>query len=194
MKGTEGKEVTQSKWFVVASKEEMEQICKGFVRKNTWKATNWAVKVIDQWQMQRKELTNPDGKLYPSNLLDNPKLSELNYWLSRFVVEARRENGDPYPARTLSNLLAGLYRHCQECDAACPKFMNRKDPHFKELNGAIQVRSRELCVSGVGAVVKHAAVIREQEEHALWESKVIGDPNPLALQRAFSSTLERRSA
>ena len=35
MKGTDGKEVTQSKWFVAASEEEMEQICKGFVSKNT---------------------------------------------------------------------------------------------------------------------------------------------------------------
>ena len=49
MKGTEGKEVAQSKQFVDASKEEMEQVCKGFVRKNTRKAMNWAVKVFEQW-------------------------------------------------------------------------------------------------------------------------------------------------
>ena len=35
MKGTEGKEVTQSKQFVAAFEEEMEQICKRFVPKNT---------------------------------------------------------------------------------------------------------------------------------------------------------------
>ena len=184
MKGIDGKEVTQSKRFVAVSEEEMEQICKGFVPKNTKKATSWAVKVFEQWRLQRNEMTNDDGKLCPSNLLECPKLTELNYWLSRFVVEARRENGDAYPARTLSNLLAGLYRHCREYDAACPNFMNRKDPVFKELNGAIEVRSRELREAGVGAMVKHAAVISEQEEHALWESKVIGDHNPLALQRA----------
>ena len=72
--------------------------------------------------------------------------------------------------------------------------MYHKDPRFKELNGAIQVRSRQLCESGVGAGVKHTALVREQEEHALWESKVIGDHNPVALQRAVFSTLERRSA
>ena len=74
-------------------------------------------------------MANANGKLCPSNLLECPKLSELNYWLSQFVVEACQENGDPYPARTLSNLLAGLYHHCQECDAVCPSLMNRKDSH-----------------------------------------------------------------
>ena len=129
-------------------------------------------------------MTNADGNLCPSNLLECPKLSELNYWLSRFVVEAHRENEDSYPARTLTNLLAGLYHRCQECDAACLNFMNCKDPLFKELNVAIQVRSIELHESGVGAVVNHAAVIAEQEEHELWESKVIGNHNPVVLQRA----------
>ena len=43
---------------------------------------------------------------------------------------------------------------------------------------------RELCQSGIGAIVKHAPLITEEEESALWESKVIGDHNPLALQRA----------
>ena len=173
MKRTEGKEVTQSKRFVAASEAEMEQICKRFVPKNIRKATNLVVKVFEQCRMQRNEMTNADGKLCPSNLLECPELSELNYWLSRFAVEARQENRNAYPARTLSNLLAGLNRHCQECDTVCPNFMNRKDPRFKELNGAIQVRSRELRESGVGAVVKHAAVITEQEEHMLWESKAV---------------------
>ena len=193
MKRTDGREVTPTKRFVVASEKEMEQICKGFVPENTKKCTNWAVKVFEQWRVQRNATTDDDGKLCPSNVLDCPKASELNYWLSRFVVEARREDGNPYPARTLSNLVAGLYRHCRESDAACPNFMNRKDPAFKELNGAIQVRSRELREVGVGAVVKHASVISAEEENALWESKVIGDHNPLALQRAVFFMSEKRS-
>ena len=68
-------------------------------------------------------MTNDDAKLCPSNILECPKLCYLNYWFSRFVVEARREHGDPYPATTLSNLLLRLYRHCREYDAACLNFM-----------------------------------------------------------------------
>ena len=48
------------------------------------------------------------------------------------------------------------------------------------------MRYRELREGGVGAVVglKHAAVVSPDEEQALWDSKVVGDHDPLALQRA----------
>ena len=81
-KSGDGKQVLRCKRFVVpASKEEMTEICKGFVPKNMKKATNWAVKVFKQWRVQRNEVAD-DAKLCPSNLLECPKASELNYWLA----------------------------------------------------------------------------------------------------------------
>ena len=70
--------------------------------------------------------------------------------------------------------------------------MNRKDPTFKELNGALQVRYRELREGGVGAVVKHAAVVSPDEEQTLWDSKVVGDHDPLALCRELYSFMLAR--
>ena len=66
----------------------MEWICKGFMPKNTQKTTNWAVKMFEQWRVQTNEATNDDSKLCPSNILKCPKVCDLNYWLSRFVIEA----------------------------------------------------------------------------------------------------------
>lgn len=184
-KKAKGKGGKESKRFVApTSSVEMEKICKGFVPKNTQKATNWAVRVFEEWRVERNKATSDDGKKCPSNLLECPLQTLLNYWLSRFVVEVRREDGQQYPPTTISNLLAGLYRECRKYDRNCPNFMNRKDPMFKELSGALQVRYRELREAGVGAVVKHAAVVSSEEEDALWVSKVIGDHAPLALQRA----------
>ena len=161
----------------------MDKICKGFVPKNTEKATNWAVRVFEQWRVERNRATSDDSEMCPSNLLQCPVQVSFNYWLSRFVVEAHREDGQPYPPTSISNLLAGLYRECRKYDPNCPNFMNRKAT-FKELNGALQVRYRELRKAGVGAVVKHAAVVSPDEEQALWDSKVVDDHDPLALQRA----------
>ena len=56
------------------------------------------MKLLAQWRVQRNETTNDNSKLCPLNILECPKLCDLNYWLLRFVVEARREHGDPYPA------------------------------------------------------------------------------------------------
>ena len=105
------------------------------------------------------------------------------------MVEIRRQ---AYPPSSLNNILAGLYRYCRSCcpvGSCCPNFMNRKDPQFRELTGAIQVKFRELREQGVGAVVKHASIVTPAEESFLGERQVIGDHSPVALQRAVFFTL-----
>ena len=108
------------------------------------------------------------------NLLDRLiKIDELNYWLSRFVMEVRRSDGNPYPASTIVNLLVGLYRQANTTSAECPNFLDDKNTRFCELTGAKQVRFRELRKAGVGAVVKHAPIVTPKEEdqaHRLWAS------------------------
>ena len=122
----------------------------------------------------------------PKNLLKEPNAELLNYWLSRFVVEARREDSEPYPP-TLINILSGLYCFSKSSiptGVICPNFMNRKDPRFRNLTSIIQVRYCELRTNGVGAIVKHAAVVTSEEEDLLWNSKVLGVHSPLALVHA----------
>ena len=46
--------------------------------------------------MERNRATSDDGEMCRSNLLQCPVQVSLNYWLSRFVVGARREDGQPY--------------------------------------------------------------------------------------------------
>ena len=86
----------------------MKEICRGYVPKNTSKSTDWAVRVFKAWREQRSE--EIDGKC-PDNLLEDPSVDALNFWLARFVVEVRREDGKPYPPATINNILAGLYRY-----------------------------------------------------------------------------------
>ena len=43
---------------------------------------------------------------------------------------------------------------------------------------------QQLHKKGVGAVVKHASVITDQEENHIWQSGIIGDHSPTALLRA----------
>ena len=78
---------------------KMGTICKGVVPPNTKKATSWAVRVFEEWRMERNK-TATDEKCQ-SMLLEEPDARSLNYWLSRFVVEMRRADGNPYPPRPL---------------------------------------------------------------------------------------------
>ena len=162
----------------------MAKICRGYVPSNTSKATNWALRVFMLW---RDERNKQSSERCPVNLLTDPAAERVNYWLSRFVVEVRREDGKPYPPALINLILAGLYRFSKSsCPAGtvCPNFMDRKDPRFRDLTGAIQVRYRELRTEGVGAVVKHAAIVTPEEENQLWDSKVLGVHSPLALVSA----------
>ena len=163
--------------------EKMEKICQGFVPPNTVKSTSWAVRVFEEWRAARNSQTVEEEQV-PDDLLECPEAEALNYWLARFIVEARRADGHCYPASSLNNILAGLYRYSKDHNRECPNFMDRKHPAFRELSGAMAVRFRELREKGVGAVVKHAVVVTSAEEDLLWESGVIGDHSPIALQRA----------
>ena len=152
---------TSSRFEKPTSSSKMKEICGGFVPKNTKKANSWSHRVFEQWREHRNQSSE---EKCPATLLENLDVVSLNYWLSRFVVEARHEDGVPYPVSTIVNLLAGLYRYSKECDPHCPNLMDRKNPAFRDLNGAQQVKVRELQHQGIGTVVKHAPVISQEEE------------------------------
>ena len=73
----------------------MNHICKGYVPKNTDKATAWALRVFNAWRSERNCVASDKC---PEDLLERPDVGNLNRWLARFVVECRRENGMPYPS------------------------------------------------------------------------------------------------
>jgi len=58
------------------------------------------MRVFQEWKAERSK----------GDLLDNPDIQNLNYWLSRFVTEIRKQDGQPYPPRTIHQILAGLQR------------------------------------------------------------------------------------
>ena len=121
------------------SPRSMERICKGAVPTNRKKVMSWAFHVFEEWRKQCNEAAKmPDEKCL-LKLLEEPKPRSLNCWLSRFVLELRRADGNPYPPSSISNILAGLYRYSKSQVPDCPNFMDRKNNHFCELTGALQV-------------------------------------------------------
>ena len=138
--------------------------------------------MFQQWRVQRTEELE-FGKC-PEDLLENPKAESLNFWLSRFVVEARRADGNKYPSSTIYHLLAALLRYSRSKCRGTPNFLDKSDPRFRELRGACESISRQLRQAGVGAEVKHATLITPDEEDMLWTSGVLGVSSPKVLVRA----------
>ena len=117
-------------------------------------------------------------------MLEKPEAEKLNFWLSRLVVEARRKDGEPYPVRTLYLLLAGLLRYGRSKSKLCPNLKDKSDCRFSELSGVCESVSRQLHKDGVGASVKHAAIITPEEEDLLLDKGVMGIYAPKPLVRA----------
>jgi len=160
--------------------QEMSNLEEGPTVANTKKCTDWAVRVFTAWR-QARNVTQEDR--CPTDLLENPSAGQLNYWLSRFVVEARRADGERYPSATLYQLLSGLLRYARSKSKGCPNFLDKKDQRFVELRGTCESVSRDLRKARVGAKVNHAPIIDQEEEDKLWDSGAIGIYSPKALVR-----------
>ena len=104
--------------------------------------------------------------------------------LQRFVSEARRVDGTPYPPKMLYQILCGLLHYSKEHQTDPPNFLDRKDTRFKKLHGTCDVVFRALHQSGIGSKKTSAKVILDEDEEKLWKAGVLNTTTPIGLQRA----------
>ena len=141
------------------------------------------MRTFTDWHDERNKCSAIQAKC-PLDLLENPDPEKLNYWLSHFIVEARRKDSEPYPAWTLYLLLAGLLRYGHSKSKFCSIFMDKNDPHFDELSSTCDSVAQQLRKDGVGASVKHAAIVTPEEETLLLDKGIMGIYAPKALVRS----------
>ena len=159
----------------------MAEITKGFIPFNTKKSTDWSTCVWHDWLSERNG-TNEEK--CPADLLENPKSSELNYWLCRFVAEVRKKDGTAYPPRSIHLILAGIQRTVLEVTPDSPRFFDQSDNTFRELRRSCDTVYRELRSQGIGTEVNHTPIINMNEEQKLWDTGVLSVNSPVGLQRA----------
>jgi hypothetical protein len=145
--------------------EQILELAKGFVPTNTTKNTGWALRVYEEWKTERNNASNDKC---PDDLLTSPDVTKLNYWLSRFVAEVRKGNGDCYPPKTIHQLLAGVQRYLFEVDPHIPKLLDKKCVHC-----TCDVVYRNLHSQGYGGLIRHAQPFSLDEESILWSSGVL---------------------
>ena len=150
----------------------MAEISKGKKCVDTERSTAWAIGVFNQWIDQRRQLSPEDA--CPEDFLESrhsEDVDALQKWLCRFVVEARKQDGEPYPPTSLQNLLSGILRYMRNLHGDTPDFLSRKDWRFRELRGTMERTFSDLRKQGVGAEVKHTPIIAKEEEDQLWKAK-----------------------
>ena len=146
------------------------------------RSTAWAIGVFKQWIEQRNQ-SSPDDAC-PEDFLElshSEDVHRLQKWLCRFVVEARKQDGEPYPPTSLQMLLSGILRYMRNLHGDTPDFLSKKDWRFRELRGTMEQTFFDLRKQGVGAEVKHTLIITKEEEDQLWHSNELGTDTPKQL-------------
>ena len=134
----------------------------------------------ESWVDHRKSLKTAE---IPPNL-EHITNEDLNYWLARFVMEVRNQNGQPYVGGTLYGLCAALQRYVREKRAILSQgepLDIYKDPRLDYFRKTFDVVLKDLHRQGIGASKKQADVISIDMEERLWDGGYLGDDEPQKL-------------
>ena len=123
-------------------------------------------------------------RLCPEDLLENPVMDDLNYWLARFVAEVRNHEGGRYTPRSIHQILCGVQRYMLDKNPTAPKILGKDDPRFVTFRSAVDNVFRQLHSEGIGTEVRRAPIITADEEEKLWLSSILTITTPKGLQRA----------
>ena len=168
--------------FKMSSSPEIAKAKKGFIPANTQRSTNWAVRTFETWRKQRN--AQSPGSVCPDDILLLDDTTTLCHWLCVFCKEARREDGEPYAPRSITQLLSGIQRYIREKKQCGITVLDGKSPDFLPLHRLLDTLFRELHAQGVGASRRQSATLSQDDEEKLWSSGVVGVENPESLLNA----------
>ncbi len=98
--------------------EEEKKLLESSVPGSTRRSTRWAFNMTRGNKDASLESCSfsfdcQKGQNLDTNIV-NMTTESLNFWLSRFIQEVVKANGERYPARTLYGIVCGLNRYLQE--------------------------------------------------------------------------------
>ena len=162
------------------SSKEIAELRQSAIPKKTQKSTAWGLKIWRDWAEHRRDNLRDDEERSQDLLPDFVRMtvSNMNFWLCKFVAEARHVDGQPYPPNMLYQICCALLRALRENDRADVNFFN--DPKFSAFKCTLDAKMKELQASGK-YMPKKAQPITIEHKDILWEKGLLGDHLPQAL-------------
>lgn len=161
------------------TKLESESIPESTRRRNAW-----ACKLFEKWANHRYKETDPTNQ-YRQVLL-NPLTSycvdELNYWLSKFIMEARKKDSTRYPQNSLVSIIAGLQGFFHQSKISHQFF---KDKAFLRLQQSLDCAMKLSVKNNIGIHKNQAPIVTETQEEKLWQERQLGNSTPTQLIQAL---------
>ncbi len=138
---------------------------------NVWKS----------WVQARKKVKSVEDNEKSQVLIENVEEMEvlaIAFWLPRFVVEMRKENGDEYLPNSIYGVCSGLQRHLRVIERGDVNIFDHAS--FTNIRQVLDAQMITLK-SSRNFEQKCAGVITEELEDQLWNMKVLGDHTPQVL-------------
>ena len=144
------------------------------VPKSTKRDTEYCTRMWKEWCRSREQSSN--CVIPPLCELNK---SQLQHWMSRFVMELRKKDGSVFPPNSLHHICCGLMRYLRS--SGKPELDIFKDSEFAEFRTVLDSQMKRLQAAGIGANKKKAEPITVEEEEILWQKGLLGDSNPQTL-------------
>ncbi|KAK3728970.1 hypothetical protein QZH41_000475 [Actinostola sp. cb2023] len=170
--------VTNENSVTLLTMKEIDKTNKERISKKTYESTMWSFNVFKNWAKYRNQHIMDLDEQYPFVPvvdLKNTSANEMNYWLTRFILETNKGDGTPYPANSLYMIACGLLRYFRDClERRDLNILAKGNPDFQSFQNAMYSRMKETAASGIGTKKKPAEPLTSQEEDILWSSGIIG--------------------
>jgi len=105
-------------------------------------------------------------------------LTELDSYLSQFVLAARTKTGKDFEPSSLRGILASVERHLSRSSYGKTIF---KDTDFKKSRDALKAKQKQLKRHGLGNRPKATTALTDDEIEILFERKLLRLSSPQAL-------------
>ena len=140
---------------------------------NTKHSTDWGIRVWQEWAGSRAA---QDGGIFDPLTTPLLQLSpeSLAYWMGKFVLEVRKQNGTEYPPKTIYALICCFKRYFEKNGVHDINPLSVNDSRFGNFRVTLDAEMKRLHGLGLGTVTKRAEPISPDEECLLWSSGQFG--------------------
>ena len=137
----------------------------------TQQDTKYCLGLWNEWRDYRNQTT--------SATITELTTSELQHWLTRFVLEVRKKTGEEFPPNSLRHICCGIKRYLRQNGQPSIDFFVNSE--FAEFKASLDSEMKRLQSKGVGSQTKQAEILSEDEEELLWNGGFLGDRTPQSL-------------
>lgn len=167
--------------FSFVKDKDVEETREGIVPRNTRRHTLWSSNCYNKWlearEIEFRDFEPEDARFGTIPKLEDISIDEMNYWLSKFVLEVRKHDGTDYRHEVLYSLFCGINRVIKEKHPELSLFHSTALLPFQQ---TLDGRLKELQATQK-PFKKQSDAISVNDETTMWEKGVFGTHSPEAV-------------